>query len=80
MAVCAMMGMAAAAYPTPNAAFKAVRGSKPGGGVVAEHVFTSSVPVPGEERFRINLYDFQRGPLQVQQGAEVVVDAFTFTP
>lgn len=61
-------------------AFKAVRGAKPGGPAVAEYVFTSSVPVPGEERFRINLFDYQRGPQQVQQGAEIVVEAFTFTP
>ena len=61
-------------------AFKAVRGTKPGGPAVAEYVFTSSVPVPGEERFRINLFDYQRGPQQVQQGAEIVVEAFTFTP
>ena len=63
-----------------RAAFKAARGTAPGGAVVAEHVFTSSVPVPGEERFRINLYDFQRGPQRVQQGAEIVVERFTFTP
>jgi hypothetical protein len=63
-----------------RAAFKAVRGTKPGGAVVAEHVFTASVPEPGEERFRINLYDYQRGSQRVQKGAEVVVDAFTFMP
>jgi hypothetical protein len=63
-----------------RAAFKAVRGTGPDGPVVAQHVFTSSVPVPGEERFRVNLYDFQRGPQRVQSGAEIVVERFTFTP
>jgi hypothetical protein len=63
-----------------RAAFKVVRGTGAGGAVVAEHAFTSSVPEPGDERLRINIYDFQHGPRQVQQGAEVVVERFTFTP
>ena len=48
--------------------------------VTAEHVFTSGVPVPGNEKFRINLYDFQRGPRLLQQGAEIVIDRFEYLP
>jgi hypothetical protein len=48
--------------------------------VVAEHVFTSAVPVPGNEKFRINLYDFQRGPQRLERGAEIVVEQFEFLP
>jgi hypothetical protein len=47
---------------------------------VAEHVFTSSTPVPGDEKFRINLYDFQRGPQLLKQPAEVVIERFEFLP
>jgi len=47
---------------------------------VAEHVFSSEIPVPGDERFRINLYDFQRGPQLLQHGAEVAVERFEFLP
>jgi len=50
------------------------------GGGVAEHVFASDVPVPGDEKFRINLYDFQRGPQRLKQATEVVVERFEYLP
>jgi hypothetical protein len=46
----------------------------------AEHVFTSGIPVPGDEKFRINLYDFQRGPQLLQKGTEIVVERFEYLP
>ena len=54
--------------------------TREGRAVVAEHVFSSDIPVPGDERFRINLYDFQRGPQLVQRGAEIAVERFEFLP
>lgn len=57
------------------------RGSGTGAhAVVAQHAFTSGVPVPGDEKFRINLYDFQRGPQRLQRGAEIVIEQFEFLP
>ena len=60
--------------------FRTLRGSTAGSPLVAEHVFTEAVPVPGEGRFRINLYDFQRGPKQVATGGEFVIVKFEFLP
>jgi hypothetical protein len=51
-----------------------------GGGVVAAHVFTSAVPLPGDERFRINLYDFQRGQQLVKKASEIVIERFEYLP
>ena len=51
-----------------------------GGELVAQHVFSSDAPVPGDEKFRINLYDFQRGPQRLQQGTEVVIERFEYLP
>lgn len=51
-----------------------------GGGVVADHTFTTGIPTPGDEKFRINLYDFQRGPRLLQKGAEVVIERFEYFP
>lgn len=48
--------------------------------LASEHVFTSGVPLPGDEKFRINLYDFQRGPERLKQGAEVVIERFEYLP
>jgi len=47
---------------------------------VADHLFTSDAPVAGDERFRINLYDYQRGPQLLKQGTEVVVERFEYFP
>jgi hypothetical protein len=47
---------------------------------VADHVFASDAPLPGDEKFRINLYDFQRGPQLLKHGAEVVIERFEFLP
>ena len=48
--------------------------------IVAQHVFSSDAPVPGDEKFRINLYDFQRGPQRLKQETEVVIERFEYLP
>lgn len=50
------------------------------GELVAQHVFALDAPVPGDEKFRINLYDFQRGPQRLKQGTEVVIERFEYLP
>ena len=45
-----------------------------------EHDFTSGVPVPGDENFRIDFYDFQRGPQSLRHGSEIVVEQFEYLP
>ncbi len=56
--------------------FKTVGGTT----TVAEHVFTSGVPSPGDERVRLNMYvyDNKRNPLQ--QESEVIIEKFEFRP
>jgi hypothetical protein len=65
-----------------RATFKTIRGDGPGGKgpVVAEHVFLSGVPAPGDETLRMNLYLFQRSAQPLQNGAEVVVERFEYVP
>lgn len=62
--------------------FKTVRGTNISlrGPSLAEHSFQSGVPSPGNERVRMNLYAFQRGPRPLQKGAEVVVEKFQYLP
>lgn len=62
--------------------FKTVRGTNTSfrGPLVAEHSFESGTPTPGNERVRMNLYAFQRGPQPLLKGAEVVVEKFQYFP
>jgi hypothetical protein len=55
-------------------------GGAAGEPLVAEHVFGSGSPLPGDEKFRINLYDFQRGPHLLKQGTEDVIERFEYLP
>jgi hypothetical protein len=48
--------------------------------VVAEHVFTSGIPLPGAERVHINLYLYSRSRIPQQRGVEVVLDKFEYLP
>ncbi len=48
--------------------------------LIAENVYGSGAPVAGDEKFRINLYDFQRGPQLLKQGTEVVIERFEYLP
>jgi hypothetical protein len=65
-----------------RATFKTIAGpisnvaSKP----VAEHVFTSGVPSPGQEKMHINLYVFANKRHPLQHETEVVVEKFEFLP
>jgi hypothetical protein len=64
-----------------RASFRTARGSSSNmSNDVAEHVFTSGIPSPGNERIHMNLYVFdnQRNPLQHE--SEVIIEKFEFRP
>jgi hypothetical protein len=65
-----------------RASFRTVRGAgaAPSSPAVAEHAFTSGVPVPGNERVRMNLYYFRFSPTSLQKEAEVVIEKFQYLP
>ena len=68
-----------------RASFKTIRNSEPGKTVrgaetIAEHVFTSSVPSPGIESVRMNLYIFGPAKIPLQNEAEVVIEKFEYLP
>jgi hypothetical protein len=65
-----------------RASFRTVRGAAadPRGAAVAEHVFTSGVPSPGDEQVRMNLYAFRRGTASLGGATEVVIEKFEYTP
>jgi hypothetical protein len=62
--------------------FKTVRSNNISlrGPSLAEHSFQSGVPSPGNERVRLSVYAFQRGPRPLQKGAEIVVEKFQYFP
>jgi hypothetical protein len=62
--------------------FKTIRGSSSETklNLVAEHVFTSGVPAPGNERIHLNLYNFEGTNNPIRQGAEVIIEKFEFLP
>ena len=62
--------------------FRTVRGAidSPGARVVAQQVFTSGIPTPGVESARINLYVYRSAQTALREGAEVVVEQFTYIP
>ncbi|MGC2662416.1 MAG: hypothetical protein WA324_31000, partial [Bryobacteraceae bacterium] len=47
---------------------------------VAEQDFTSGVPVPEGASVHMNLYAFGNAKVQMQQGAEVVIEQFKYLP
>ncbi len=51
-----------------------------GSDVVAEHVFTSGVPSPGNERIHMNLYVFNNQSNPLRHGSEVIIEKFEFLP
>lgn len=65
-----------------RASFRTVRGSELGGKAppIAEHVFTSGVPIPGVESVRMNLYIFRLGKEPPQKENEVVIEKFEYLP
>jgi hypothetical protein len=62
--------------------FSTVTGSGNAGGsrVISRHVFTSGVPLPGEESVRIALYIFHQGPIPLKNENEVIIDKFEYLP
>jgi hypothetical protein len=60
-----------------RAAFRTIRRD---GRVVAEHEFTSGVPLPGNETVRINLYAFGGPERALREPTEVVVESFEYAP
>jgi hypothetical protein len=62
--------------------FKTMRGSslEIKSNIVAEHVFTSGVPAPGNERIHLNLYAFDSASNPLRQGSEVIIEKFEFLP
>jgi len=65
-----------------RAAFRTVRGGgdEPGAPVVASHVFTSGVPLPGSEILHLNLYVFGDRRVHFEQTVEVIVEKFEYLP
>jgi len=62
--------------------FRTMRGSASNKSTdaVAEHVFTSGVPAPGNERAHMNVYVYDNRRRPLQQGFEVIVEKFEFLP
>jgi hypothetical protein len=52
----------------------------PGVPLLKQHVFTSGVPTAGSESVRISLYVFDKGPVPLKNGDEVVVEKFEYLP
>ena len=63
-----------------RASFRTRRGAGGAAGLVSEHVFTSGVPLPGNETVRMNLYVFGNPPLTLPLPTEVVVESFEYVP
>jgi hypothetical protein len=64
-----------------RASFKTVRGSSGSESqVVAQHVFTSGIPSPGNERIHLNLYVFNNKRNPLQRAFEVIVEKFEYLP
>ena len=62
--------------------FKSLRGSsvRPGAPVVYEHVFTSGVPTPGQEKVQLLFYVIESHKYPLQNQNEVVIDKFEYLP
>lgn len=65
-----------------RAAFRTVRGlvNDSRSPAVAEHVFTSGIPSPGDESVHLNLYIFGVSGKLPQNEAEVVIEKFEYFP
>ena len=65
-----------------RAVFRTVRGSGLSAGqpAVAQHEFTSGVPISGNEHVHINLYFFRYSPSPPQREVEVVIERFQYFP
>jgi hypothetical protein len=65
-----------------RAVFRTIRGagSLAGQHAVAQHEFTSGVPIPGNEHVQINLYFFRYSPSPPEREVEVVIERFQYFP
>jgi hypothetical protein len=65
-----------------RASFNTVRGlpSRAGSDSVAEHVFTSGIPSPGQEATHINFYVFDNKKHPLKRESEVIVENFEYLP
>jgi hypothetical protein len=69
-------------WESGRASFKTVQGSSMqlGTPVVAEHVFTSGVPTPGQETFQFLFYVVASDKSPLQKDHEVVIEKFEYLP
>lgn len=63
-----------------RASFKTWRAPNEQSGVIASHVFTSGVPLPGNETIKINFYVFNNKRNPLQHASEVVIEKFEYLP
>jgi hypothetical protein len=63
-------------------AFRTARGSqsKIGSDFVAEHVFTSGIPSPANERIHLNFYVYKSKQNPLRHESEVIIEKFEFRP
>ena len=69
-------------WESGRASFKAVRGASlhGEGPVISEHVFTSGVPTPGQEKILLMFYVVASDKSPLQRENEVVIDKFQYLP
>lgn len=62
--------------------FRTVRGSTPQTSLtpIAQHVFTSGVPIPASETVHLHLYVYGNNRNPLQRGTEVIIEKFEFLP
>ena len=62
--------------------FRTVRGPSPRPSLtpIAQHVFTSGVPIPASERVHLHLYVYGNDRNPLQRGTEVIIEKFEFLP
>lgn len=61
--------------------FKTVRGSQTeGSSSIADHIFTSGVPSPGNESVHLDLFIFGNATNPLQKDVEVVIEKFEYLP
>jgi hypothetical protein len=69
-------------WESGRASFKTFRGSsaRPGAPLVYEHVFTTGVPTPGQEKVQLMLYVIESDRYPLQSENEVVLEKFEYLP
>jgi hypothetical protein len=69
-------------WESGKTSFRTVRGSSPrsGGSVISEHVFTSGVPSPGQEKVLLMFYVVASDKNPLKKPNEVVIEKFEYLP